>query len=239
MTQKKETPAIIIAHGFLMNKYVMTFLGNAFKKLGYDTYQYDYASIIYNEDICFKEIDNLVKSIPNKTKYFLGHSMGGLVLRKYLERQNYLDPARTSLVTLGTPHSGSEIAKTLDRTPLNHLFTHSGNAGLTKEIKGWSSKYDMGCIAGTKSFGVKNFLSLFLPIALDEPNDGTVYVSEAICPKCLDFCEIDVTHTGMVYSKRVAEQVHHFFENKKFKPELSKTNKANKTITKAKVKLAK
>ena len=219
-----EKPAVIIAHGLLMNQFVMRFLKTQFSRLGYDTYMYDYCTIEFNEQRVCKELKVLTQSIANHKKCFLGHSMGGLVFRKFLENQNFLDAQNTSLVTIGTPHTQSLLAHKLSNTILNPIFKYSGNAGLTQELGAWSEKYPLGCIAGTRSIGLNNFFGLFIDLDKTSASDGTVYVSEAICPGATDSCTLDLTHTTLIFSLDTVAQAHNFFCHKKFilEPEIIK-----------------
>jgi pimeloyl-ACP methyl ester carboxylesterase len=49
--------------------------------------------------------------------HVIGHSLGGLIARYYVQRLGG-DARVHTLVTLGTPHSGTEVARPLQRVPL-------------------------------------------------------------------------------------------------------------------------
>ena len=70
---------------------------------------------------------------------------------------------------------------------------------------------EVGCIAGTVSIGLGRLVADF-----DEENDGTVAVSEPRLPGIADHVCMSVTHSGMVLSRRVADQAAHFLMNGKF-----------------------
>jgi pimeloyl-ACP methyl ester carboxylesterase len=53
-------------------------------------------------------IAHLVRSAPQRPVAVVGHGLGGLVLRYYARR--YPAPAVRRLVTLGTPHAGTQLA---------------------------------------------------------------------------------------------------------------------------------
>ena len=51
---------------------------------------------------------------------------------------------------------------------------------------------------------------------LPQPNDGTVAVEETRWPQARDHLEIAATHTSMVASREVADQVAHFLNRGSF-----------------------
>ena len=71
----------------------------------------------------------------------------------------------------------------------------------------------MGCIAGVFPIGVNTFLK---GVECNSASDGTVFLDEAIVNNCNDSLVIKSSHTGLIYSKEVVAQCHHFFQYKKF-----------------------
>ncbi|MGH8193036.1 MAG: alpha/beta hydrolase, partial [Woeseiaceae bacterium] len=57
-------------------------------------------------------------------------------------------------------------------------------------------------IAGTLGMGFGRLVATF-----DEDNDGTVTVSETRLPGARDHLSMQLTHTGLVWSARVADQI--------------------------------
>lgn len=217
----QPTRTIIIAHGLLMNNLVMQYLKKSFSSLGYNVILYNYPTLRYDREKCFDELTKLCLDNANGELCFLGHSMGGLVLRDFMNSQDFLHP-NSCLVTLGTPHRTSSFAKALNSGLRAHLFgflfSKNHSSGLLTELPQWQGKYDMGCIAGTLGLGPKNFLSPYsgLEGSSEVKSDGTVLTHEASCEGCKDYLELPLNHTQLVYSSKVTAAAHNFFTHRNF-----------------------
>ena len=145
------------------------------------------------------------------TVHLIGHSLGGLVIYRFLERFPRQPPGR--VVFLGTPGVDSRAAwhaarirwaaRLLGRTVAEELFEH-------RERK-WNNGRELGIIAGTHRMGLGQFLAHF-----DEDSDGTISVSETKLPGATDHITLPVSHMGMLLSARVAKQAGHFLEQGRF-----------------------
>lgn len=74
-------------------------------------------SAIYKQGIAVKKAIERVMQLTGKNKVILvGHSMGGLASRQYIQNTNYWQPDAAhhvaKLLTLGTPHGGSNASDT-------------------------------------------------------------------------------------------------------------------------------
>lgn len=74
-------------------------------------------SAIYKQGIAVKKAVERVMQLTGKNKVILvGHSMGGLASRQYIQNTNYWQPDNAhhvaKLLTLGTPHGGSNASDT-------------------------------------------------------------------------------------------------------------------------------
>ena len=74
-------------------------------------------SAIYKQGIAVKKAVERVMQLTGKNKVILvGHSMGGLASRQYIQNTNYWQPDAAhhvaKLLTLGTPHGGSNASDT-------------------------------------------------------------------------------------------------------------------------------
>lgn len=196
---------VIIVHGLYMHGVVMTFVEKRFKALGYQTHNFSYNSL--NAIVASDNLANYINDNNlNGNVYFVGHSLGGIVIHNCL--QNNLKFMDTCVVTLGTPHNGSSVAKKIVDFRLQSIF------GKTKDllINGITSdyNYELGAIIGNHNSGVGNMFSI-------PDGDGTVSLSEATPKKYTDMIVMDINHTNMVYSKDVVHQAHHFIQNRSFK----------------------
>jgi hypothetical protein len=78
---------------------------------------------------------------------------------------------------------------------------------LAGEAQQWTPPpREIGALCGTRSFGLGRFLYRGLP----RPNDGLLTVKESAFPAAQEHLVLPVSHTGMMFSREVAEQVGNF-----------------------------
>lgn len=198
---KKEH--IVLIHGLYMSNVVMQYLRVSLQDLGYPVSCFQYKSIQF-EEFVFDDLAAHIESnlVSGRDLVLVGHSMGGLIAREFAMRHEGLV---SCIVTLGTPHRGSIVGKVLE--PLGILGT-AGDSGITKQVRDWNGCIPLGSIAGNLPVGV-----LF---ASKLESDGTVLLSETHCENSTDHIVLRVSHTGMVYSKKVVACIDGFIENKRF-----------------------
>jgi pimeloyl-ACP methyl ester carboxylesterase len=152
----------------------------------------------------------LVCGIDAPTVHLVGHSMGGLVIMNMLAMQPQFPPGR--VVFLGTPAQPSQAARTLRENLLGRMVLGLAATELAGDAqRSWRNERELGLIVGTSAFGLAQ-----LVVHFDEPNDGTVAVAETHLPGAKARVELPVSHTGMLMSGTVAEEVGRFLETGQF-----------------------
>ena len=143
--------------------------------------------------------------------HLVGHSLGGLVIYRALERPGLQPPGR--VVFLGTPCVASRVAEQASRfAPVAHLMGPTvAQELLQPSTRRWQHGRDLGIIAGTQPLGVGQLLAHF-----EEDNDGTVAVSETRLPGATDHITLPVSHMGMLLSARVARETGLFLTEGRF-----------------------
>ncbi len=149
--------------------------------------------------------------------HLVGHSLGGLVIYRAFQ-MGLLAPDRFSgdfcrVVLLGSPVRGSQSARALAAYPsTRRLLGQVGGPNLPDGVPPtWPFAAQLGIIAGTRPRGLGSLLAPFAG-----PNDGTVAVEETHLEGATDRCELPVSHTAIVWSQQVAEQVVAFLEHGRF-----------------------
>ncbi len=149
--------------------------------------------------------------------HLVGHSLGGLVIYHAFE-MGLLAPDRFSgdfcrVVLLGSPVRGSQSARVLAaKASTRRLLGEVGAPNLPEGVPPtWPFAAQLGIIAGTRARGLGSLLAPF-----NGPNDGTVAVEETRLDGAADYCELPVSHTGIVWSSAVAAQVTTFLEHGRF-----------------------
>lgn len=153
----------------------------------------------------------LVRELAAPEVHFVGHSLGGLVIYRLLERSPDQPPGR--VVFLGVPSVSSRAAASAGVfAPLAHLMGPTVQAELlTPQERRWSHARQLGIVAGNQPLGLGQFLAHF-----DEENDGTIAVSETRLPGATDHIVLPVSHIGMLLSARVAQETGEFLTKGRF-----------------------
>ena len=156
-------------------------------------------------------LDEFVRELEAPEVHFLGHSLGGLVIHRFLERFPAQPPGRA--VFLGTPCVGSRAAERAGRfAPVAHLMGQSvAEELLQPRERRWRHERPLGIVAGTQPIGFGQLLADF-----DEDNDGTVAVSETCMPGTTDHLVLPVSHLGLLLSERVAHETGLFLRQGRF-----------------------
>ena len=145
--------------------------------------------------------------------HFVTHSMGGIVLRYYLENHELENLGR--VVMLSPPNQGSELA---DWVAENELLQKI--LGPSAEELGTGSEsvpnrlgpvdFDLGIITGNRT--LNPLFSRMIPGA----DDGKVSVERAKVEGMTDFLVVPHTHTYIMLADDVIEQTLYFLENGRF-----------------------
>ncbi len=158
-------------------------------------------------------LDEYVREKQSSEVHLVGHSLGGLIIHRFLER--FPDQPSGRAVFLGTPCVASKAAQQAGRfTPVAHFMGQSvAEELLQPRARRWTHDRALGIIAGTQPIGVGQLLANF-----DEDNDGTVAVSETRMPGMSDHIALPVSHLGMLMSARVAHETGLFLTEGRFSP---------------------
>jgi triacylglycerol lipase len=108
-----ETP-IVLVHGIIDNHAIFTVLEYALRRRGFQTLSsYDYGLLTHNIPRAAARLGQAIEELSAATGYervhVIGHSLGGLIARYYVQRLGG-DRHVHTLVTLGTPHQGTQLA---------------------------------------------------------------------------------------------------------------------------------
>jgi pimeloyl-ACP methyl ester carboxylesterase len=144
--------------------------------------------------------------------HWVGHSLGGLVILRFLER--CAAPAGR-VVFLATPALSSRAALRAARLPA--LATLMGpciaEELLTEHQRSWTHEQPLGIIAGSRALGLGRLFAAFT-----EANDGTVAVSETRLPGATEHLVLPVSHMGILVSRAVARATGAFLRYGSFAP---------------------
>ncbi|MBN1850879.1 MAG: alpha/beta hydrolase [Deltaproteobacteria bacterium] len=218
-TQGQSVPAkdtIILVHGLGRTAKSMFFLKERFEKAGYSVIAESYPStkkpIQEHAEWLQAVIDQAPKGRSGKV-HFVSHSLGGIIIR-YLFNSH--KPERLGrVVMLSPPNSGSEIVEFLEDSELFHRLM-----GPSVQVLGTDDEsvpkslgpvnFEVGIITGDAS--LNPFTSLLIP----GEDDGKVSIESARVQGMKDFLVVHKSHTWIMDSPEVAEQIIHFIRNGEF-----------------------
>ncbi|MEU3353358.1 alpha/beta fold hydrolase [Streptomyces sp. NPDC037389] len=115
-------PPVLLLHGFIDNRSVFVLLRRSLRRHGWDeVWSLNYSLLTCDirkaAAMLGRHVEEVCLSTGRERVDMVGHSLGGLVARYYVQRLGGDARVRT-LVTLGTPHSGTLVAPLMTAHPL-------------------------------------------------------------------------------------------------------------------------
>jgi len=209
---------VVLLHGFAGLSVMSRPQARMLRRAGFETREVGYDSWGKSlSQICDRLVPRVAR-IAEKSDgpvHFVGHSMGGLVIRALL---SVWRPAHLGhVVMLGTPNAGSEIADFVDSwTLLRPILGQAGAALVTR--RGASVEallgpidYSLGIIAGDWHMPGTPFSRLF-PGA----HDGKVSIASTWLPDAADHIVLSLPHTMLLYHPLALRAVRHFLIHGRF-----------------------
>jgi pimeloyl-ACP methyl ester carboxylesterase len=201
---------VIFIHGIVRSSKSMTTLTRLAEDHHMTGLEFDYPSTQIDIHQCAEYLHQCIDGLEGVEKiHFVVHSMGGLVIRAYLDKHR--DPRIGRLVMLGTPNQGARMADHLKGTLLFKTVFGPAGQQLVTDPQGLIPKlpipdFEFAIIAGARGDG-KGWNPF---IAGDD--DGTVEVTSTRLPGAADFITIPVIHAFMMRDQAVGEHALRFLE---------------------------
>lgn len=203
LATKNETAVLL--HGLCRSSRSMAAMEEALEGAGYEVINPDYPSRSatieeLSEDV-FMQLKPALQSA--KRVNFVTHSMGGILLRDYLEDHSIPNLGR--VVMLAPPSRGSEVPDKLGGFRLyqwingpagNQLGTGSDSHPLRLKVP----EFELGIIAGDRT--INPILSMLIP----GPDDGKVSLARVKPKSYSDYLQLHVTHACMMRNRRVIDE---------------------------------
>jgi pimeloyl-ACP methyl ester carboxylesterase len=207
-----DSAAVVYVHGLWMPGFEGAVLRRRLRtQRGFTTYGYGYHSVQEPMAALIAGLRQLIARIDAPQVHLLGHSLGGLIVLRFLQRHAMAQPGR--VVFLGTPCGGSRVARRFARWKMGRkmLGPVAREELLQPGCTRWDQPRELGIIAGTRPVGLGHLLLTF-----PDANDGTVAVSETELPGAKGRLCLPVTHSGMLLSARVAQEAGSFLQHGRF-----------------------
>ena len=213
---------VILLHGLARTSASMEKLASALTSEGFQVANTAYPSRDHTiEQLSKVAIESgLSACAPGATVYFVTHSLGGILVRYYME--NYTEnndlEGLGRVVMLAPPNQGSGVVDVL--RDLSVFEFVNGLAGLqlgtdpdSIPSRLGAVEFELGVIAGSRS--LNPILSQFLP----NPDDGKVSVESTRVEGMADFITVSHSHPFIMQASDVIQQTIHFIRNGKFSHE--------------------
>jgi triacylglycerol lipase len=141
--------------------------------------------------------------------HFVTHSLGGILVRYYLENDEIEELGR--VVMLAPPNQGSRVVDQFSDMPGYALLNGPAGKQLGTDensipLKLGPADFEVGIIAGDRT------INLILSTAFDQPNDGKVAVDDTRLKGMKDFIVVHRSHPFIMQGGEVIDQVLHFLE---------------------------
>ncbi|GAA0701615.1 hypothetical protein GCM10009104_33620 [Marinobacterium maritimum] len=188
---------VVVLHGLYMSGLVMYPLCRRLNKKGYATLNLTYNTLSPDMDAICDRIDAFIDGEPTA---FVCHSMGGLIARRYLERSSSQSQWVDPVITLGTPHKGSFLAKEINGSKLKGILKDSIEY-LLADNRHWPFPARLYSIAGDLPLGLMPLLSP------KSESDGTVLIDETRVTGMCEHKVFPLSHTSLIYSRRVIDYI--------------------------------
>lgn len=203
---------VVYVHGLWLSGDESLILRRRLEKgFGFRVHAFRYSSTWSAMSEITGRLQEFVRELSSPTVHFVGHSLGGLVIYRFLER--FPDQPAGRAVFLGTPCVASRAAVQAGR--IRFIASLMGKSVAEELLRPrercWTLSRDLGIIAGTQPIGVGQFLAQF-----EEDCDGTVAVSETRLAGATDHILLPVSHMGMLVSPRVARETGTFLTEGRF-----------------------
>lgn len=209
-----QSDCVIILHGLRRSAWAMSRIEDSLREAGYQVYNHDYPSTSAPvQSLAQREISQALDWCRAQTfgrVHFVTHSMGGILVRSYLQSQAIPELGR--VVMLAPPNHGSEVVDRMQNWWLFQKLTGPAGQQLGTGPDGIAASLapvaaEIGVIAGTRT--VDPWLSWMIP----GDDDGKVSLPSTRLKEMRDYLVVPASHAFIMRKKRVIKQVLTFLEN--------------------------
>jgi pimeloyl-ACP methyl ester carboxylesterase len=199
--------AVILVHGLWTGGWAMQGLRLLLSRRGYAATALDYRSTAQSLDDHARAL--AVRIAKLRPVHLVGHSLGGLVILRYLK--TYGEQRIGRIVLLGTPARACMAGLRLENLAAGERLLGASRDIWRSLPEDYRPQCELGVIAGSRPWGLGRLM-----MRLPGTNDGVVRLEETEVAGMRDRIVLPVSHSGMLVSARVARQVAAFLERGAF-----------------------
>jgi pimeloyl-ACP methyl ester carboxylesterase len=205
---------VVLLHGLGRTRAAMWPLAARIEKAGFDVVRIGYDSLrLAPEQILAEvspQIDACCANLPQPV-HFVGHSLGGLMIRAYLAGHEVRSLGR--VVLIATPNSGTPLVDAygdawwMDLAGPTAKSLGTGLDSFPNSLP--KPDYPVGVIAGVREYRLLEDL-------IPGEHDGLVPLESTRIDGMVDFITVDSNHAFLRYSQEVARQTIAFLRTGRF-----------------------
>jgi pimeloyl-ACP methyl ester carboxylesterase len=205
---------VVLLHGLGRTRMAMWPLAARLEKAGFNVVRIGYDSLRQTPAQILAEvsrqIDLCCRNLPQPV-HFVGHSLGGLMIRAYLSGHEVRSRGR--VVLIATPNAGTPLVDAyrdawwMDLAGPTAKSLGTGQDSFPNALP--EPDYPVGVIAGTR---VYRLLGDLIP----GEHDGLVPLDSTRVDGMVDFVTVDSNHAFLRYSREVARQTIAFLRTGRF-----------------------
>lgn len=188
-------PRVLLVHGLWMQAPALFYWARRLRAAGFEPVYFCYKSLLEEPDSA--RVRLRLAALERPDTHILAHSLGGLVTLNALAGETAFTGR---IICVGSPLAGSRTARAMAARHIGRLAGRSLPL-LCQGLQRVPEGLRVSVIAGTNPHGLGRLLQRF-----DEPNDGTVALSETQIPGLERHITVPVSHSGQLLSKAVAQQ---------------------------------
>lgn len=208
--------AVILVHGIIRSSKSFAPMEKDLREQGFEVFGFDYPSTRIPISESAQYLAKAIESLEGVEEInFVAHSMGGLVVRSYLDQADPPDNRIHRMVMLGVPNQGAAMADKVKQLGLYRLIFGPAGQQLVTDNEGLIPtlpvpEFEFGIIAGAR--GTEGGYNPLIP----GDDDGTVEVERAKLPGAADFTTINVLHSFLMRDPQVIDFTRRFLIEGKF-----------------------
>lgn len=209
---------VVLLHGLARTSTSMNRMQRKLEDAGFETANIDYPSRDHTvEELADIAVPEGLESCRAREGveriHFVTHSLGGILVRQYLETHEIPELGR--VVMLGPPNQGSKAVDELKDVPGFDWLNGPAGQQLGKgdesvPLKLGPADFELGVIAGTRS------IDPITSAVLDNPEDGRVSVEDTKLDGMTDFVVVSHSHAFMMRMRRPIELTIRFLQSGSF-----------------------